>query len=121
MEPIWARSCKDAVSDLLRVMYDAQLKKMLAYIASAISSFAAQLSVFLLVVGRSLTLPTFPAVTLTVLLWLAQVYFAVAIVTKYHELMILENELGITRVHHSIYSTRPLFAKLSLICFSNSE
>jgi hypothetical protein len=93
-------------------MYDAQLKKMLAYIAAAISSFAAQLTMFLLVVGRSITLPVLPTVTLAILLWLAQCYFAVAVVTKYHELAILENELGITRIHRSIYPTRPLFAKL---------
>jgi len=97
---------------LLDLMYDAQLKKMLAYIAAAISSFGAQLTVFFFAVQRSATLPVLPTFVLAILLWLSQCYFAVAIVTKYHELMILENKLDITNMHAQTYPSRPVLAKM---------
>lgn len=95
------------------MMYDGQLKKMLAYVAAAITSFVAQLTVFYFAVGGNLVPHTIPALIVTTLLWLSQCYFSIAIVTKYHELKVLENKLGITDVRSLIYDpNRPRFGKL---------
>jgi hypothetical protein len=97
--------------NLLRLVYDAEVKKMLGYIASAISSFAAQLTMFMLVVGRSVRLPAIVGSVLAVALCLLECYFLMAIVTKYQNIVILENELGITQIHSRIYPMRSRFAK----------
>jgi hypothetical protein len=94
-------------------MYDGQLKKMLAYVGVSITSFVAQLTVFYLAVGRVLVPHTPVALIVTTLLWLSQCYFAVAVVTKYQELKILEQRLGITELRRRVYySNRPLFSRL---------
>jgi hypothetical protein len=94
-------------------MYDGQLKKMLAYVAAAITSFVAQLTVFYFVVGGNAVPHSVPAYVVATLLWLSQCYFSIAVVTKYHELKILEHELGITDIRGRIYySNRPRFSKL---------
>jgi hypothetical protein len=94
-------------------MYDAQLKKMLAYVGAAIASFVAQLTVFYLAVGRVLVAHPTPGLFVTSLLWLSQCYFAVAVVTKYQELKMLEHKLGITETRRRVYYPhRPLFGKL---------
>ena len=102
--------------NLFKLMYDAQLKKMLAYIGLGISSFIPQLTIFFFVVGKVANIPseaTFPIVLLTFGFWLAEIFFSIAIVTKYHELMIMENKLNITLVHRDVfYRIRPIVAKL---------
>lgn len=102
--------------NLFKIMYDAQLKKMLAYIGLGISSFIPQLTIFFFVVGKVAKIPseaTFPIVLLAFGFWLAEIFFSIAIVTKYHELMIMENKLNITLVHREIfYRIRPIVGKL---------
>jgi hypothetical protein len=83
--------------DHLRVVYDAQLKKMLAYIAIMLTSFAAQLALLFVAVGRSAWSPNISVSNFKILafvLWLSQLCLVLAIATKFQELVILENELG---------------------------
>jgi hypothetical protein len=99
--------------ELLRIMYDAQLKKMLAYVGASITSFVAQLTVFYLAVGKVLAPHTPVAIIVATLLWLSESYFAVAVVTKYQELKALEQALGIAELRRRIYyPNRPRFSRL---------
>jgi len=99
--------------ELLRIMYDAQLKKMLAYVGAAIASFVAQLTTLYLTITRALVTHTLPALIVTTLLWLSQCYFAIAVVTKYQELKALESKLGIPEMRHRIYyDHRPYVGKI---------
>ena len=94
-------------------MYDGQLKKMFAYVTAAIASFVAQLTVFYFATGGNAVPHIAPAITVTTLLWFSQCYFSIAVVTKYHELKVLERELGITDVRGRIYyPNRPRVGKL---------
>jgi len=94
-------------------MYDAQLKKMLAYIGAAIASFVAQLTMLYLAVGKILAAHTIPALLVATVLWLSQCYFAVAVATKYQELKSLEHKLGIPEMRRRVYyDHRPLFGKI---------
>ena len=94
-------------------MYDAQLKKMLAYVGAAITSFVAQLTVLYLSVISVIVAHIVPALIVTTLLWLSQCYFAVAVVTKYQELKALEHKLGITEMRRRVYyDQRPFVGKV---------
>jgi hypothetical protein len=100
-------------NELLKLMYDGQLKKMLAYVAVAITTFGAQLVLFYSVIGGIPSNHIAPAILVATVLWLSQCYFAVAVVAKYHELKILENRLGITKIRGRIYyPNRPRFGRL---------
>lgn len=90
----------------LMFFYDAQLKKMLAYIASALTSFGAQVATFYFVGGRGLSPSSVPGVfVLSSLLWLSQIFLVLAIVTKFQELVVLDMRLGIS----SFYGLRHRF------------
>lgn len=84
----------------MRVAYDAQLKKMLAYIAADISSLLIQFQIFLSLVTRHPWERLSPVQALSLGAWIIGSWFVgvlvtVAIVTKFHELVFLESELGV--------------------------
>lgn len=98
---------------LLRETYEAQLKKMLAYVTVSITSFIAQFTVFYLAVVGTLSPHKYPALILPSAFWLSQCYFAVAIITKYQELKTLEWKLGISKMRNYVYYPyRPRFGKI---------
>lgn len=92
-------------------MYDAQLKKMLAYIAVAISSFVAQLALFYFVTTAASRFPDNLTLILTTALLASQWYFVIATFTKFQELIILENELGIRKMYDVMRQYRYSFAR----------
>lgn len=100
--------------DQLRVIYDAQLKKMLAYIAVAITSFLAELTTFLSALGQnhmtSTALFVGPFLLLGLafagLLWCFQCYLGIAIVAKFQEIVILERKLGTKQFFDDIKEDR---------------
>ncbi|MGA3193183.1 MAG: hypothetical protein ABSD73_11855 [Candidatus Bathyarchaeia archaeon] len=98
--------------DLLKLTYDAEVKKMLGYVASEISSFAAQLAIFVVVtINRPVSLPPILVLMLALALGFLECYLFVAISTKYQNLVILENRLHITEIHRDIYPMRSWYAK----------
>jgi hypothetical protein len=98
--------------DLLKLAYDAEVKKMLGYVASEISSFAAQLAMFLVVTNsRPVSLPPVLVLVLALALGFLECYLFMAISTKYQNLVILENKLHITEIHRDIYSMRSWYAR----------
>ena len=99
----------------LRVVYDAQLKKMLGYIAVMLTSFGAQLALFFVVLGRSASAPSIPVSyfgILAVILWGSQFCLVIAIATKFQELIILENELSIRRTYDHMMEYKFSLARL---------
>lgn len=104
----------------LRLIYDGQLKKMLAYIAVEITSFAAQLTTFIFLLGQNhaISNPWFadPFLMLGLpwagLLWFSQCYLAVSIVAKFQEIVVLERKLGITHFYSGIREDRFYFARV---------
>jgi hypothetical protein len=99
----------------LRVVYDAQLKKMLAYIAVMITSFGAQLALLFVAVGRGASLLSIPVSYLEILaalLWGSQFCLVIAIATKFQELIILENELRIRRTYDQMMEYKFSLARL---------
>jgi hypothetical protein len=98
--------------DLLRIMYDAQLKKMLAYVSASITSFVGQLTMLYLAAGNFLISHVGAELFITFAFWASQCFFAVAISTKYQELKTLEMKLGISQLRKSVYyPNRPFFAR----------
>jgi len=97
--------------DELRIFYDGQLKKILAYLAAAISSFLAELTIFSFVVEHPIVDLLFLPLLGIGFLWIFQCFLAISIVAKFQELVILERELGIRRFYRSIKTSRFFFAK----------
>ena len=98
---------------LLRLIYDGQLKKMLAYIAAAITTFVPQFGILFFVVGKAMTAAAVAAlVSLEILLWFGDFVLVIAIVTKFQELVILERRLGIIEFYSAIRRQRFVYARL---------
>jgi hypothetical protein len=107
-----------------QVVYDGQLKKMLAYVAIAISCFVMQLQVFFFVSDAGshthsmLSLPAIGTISvgllilaLAFLLLVPQVYLAISIIGKFQELIILERKLDIIGFYDEIIGSRFFLAK----------
>jgi len=100
--------------DQLRLIYDGQLKKMLAYIAVEITSFAAQLTTLIFLLGQkhAISDPWFTDPFLMFglpwagLLWFSQCYLLISIVAKFQEIVVLEKRLGITQFYSGIREDR---------------
>jgi hypothetical protein len=103
-------------ADALRATYDAQLKKMLAYIAAEISSLLMQFQIFLNLAGRHPWERLSPIQVSfleawMVALWVVGIAVSVAIVAKFHELVFLESKLGVWRFYHEFRSKRSHIAE----------
>lgn len=102
--------------ELFRLIYDAQVKKMLAYIGLGISSFIPQMQIFFFILGniRVIDLGTSLLIFLLALgFYGAQIFSIIAIVTKYQEIKVMEDKLRITIVHDKIfYRIRPIVTKV---------
>ena len=100
--------------DQLRVIYDGQLKKMLAYIAVGITSFLAELTTVISLLGQnhttSIALFVGPFLLLGIvpagLLWFFQCYLTIAILAKFQEIVILERKLGTKQFFDQIKEER---------------
>jgi hypothetical protein len=90
---------------VLELLYDAQLKKMLAYVAIGITSFGAQLAILLQNgwVGSSVH---WVIVVLSVMLCFAQMFEIVSIVAKFEELVRLEGILQISSLYPQLHMSR---------------
>jgi len=97
---------REIVDGDLRVVHDAQLKKMLAYIASAITAFAAQLALFnFLHTGTMPPLMVQGVGVMSIMLYAAQVFLILAVVTKFEELVGLETKLGIASQYDPLHKS----------------
>lgn len=105
----------DVETSVLEMMYDAQLKKMLAYVGLGISSFIPQLQLFFFLLNR-------PEISILIARMLgflsffflvAQVFFVTAVTAKFHELMVMESKLGFDIMYKQVfYRTKPWIAKM---------
>jgi len=96
----------------LRLLYDADVKKMLAYVAGGISSFTLQMTLFYFVAGKTLTRPPELLGLLGLGLWIAVCYFVIMTGTKYITIRQLENELGLTELMWRLSSDWNRLSKL---------
>jgi hypothetical protein len=96
----------------LNLLYDADVKKMLAYVAGGISSFTMQMTLFYFVASKALSRPLALLGILGLLLWIAVCYFLIMTGTKYFTIKQLENELGITELMWSLSSDWNRLSKL---------
>jgi len=95
----WVVSMNTSSADM-NVTYDAQLKKMLAYIAADISSLLIQFQIFVSLVAKHPWewLSTVQALSLGAWIigsWVVGVAVTVAIIGKFHELVFLESKVGV--------------------------
>jgi len=89
----------------VKLLYDAQLKKMLAYIAIGITSFAAQLAILLQ--HEWVESPVhWVIVSLSVVLCFGQIFEVLPIVTKFEELVRLEGRLQISSQYPELHKSR---------------
>jgi len=92
--------------EVFKLVYDAQLKKMLAYIALLISVFIPQIQVLLSVRQG----PAALLIPLSLVLLVAQMYFSIAVITKFQEIMIMESKLNADFYKNVFYRMRPLIS-----------
>jgi hypothetical protein len=101
----------------LDAVYDAQLKKMLAYIAADISSILIQFQIFLSLIGRHPGEIMSTAQQVSFGVWIigsgvVGVAVTVAIIVKFHELVFLESKVGTWRFHDLFASKRSRTAEV---------
>lgn len=97
--------------DLLRIVYDAELKKLLAYIAAVISTVYFHFNLLIMILNKTLLYPFFSSL-LSFSLWVAGCYFFIMAGTKYFELKQLENKLGITELFWKLSTSWNIFSKI---------
>jgi hypothetical protein len=93
-------------------MYDAELKKMLAYVAGGLSSLTVQITLLYYVANRILSVTSIFLGLLGVVAWVAVSYFVIMTGTKYFSIKQLENELGITALMWRLYPDWNTLSKL---------
>ncbi len=96
----------------LRTLYDGQLKKLLAYIAIAVSSAYPNVNLFLDLGNRQITYSPLPATLLATASYAGMAYFSIGALTKYQEIALLESRMGLTEAYLWLYAQRPAFGRL---------
>lgn len=89
--------------EVFKVIYDAQLKKLLAYTIVFLAVFIPQLQ-FLM--NSSIYLLPF-----AIILFLAQIYFSLAVITKLQEIQLMESQLNKEFFNDVLLSNRPVISK----------
>lgn len=100
----------------MKLAYDAQLKKMLAYIAAEISSLLIQFQIYLGLVARHPWDRLYPVQAISLIAWIigswvVGVAVTVAIIGKFHELIFLESKVGVWGFYDLFASKRSHIAK----------
>jgi hypothetical protein len=89
--------------EVFKVIYDAQLKKLLAYTIIFLAVFIPQLQILM---NSNVYLLPFAFI-----LFLAQIYFSIAAITKFQEIQIMERQLNEEFFNQVLLNSRPVISR----------
>ncbi|MEM3826201.1 MAG: hypothetical protein QXZ08_01420 [Nitrososphaeria archaeon] len=95
----------------LEFIYDAELKKLLAYITATITTLYFHFNLLIQVSNKTIFPPIFSSI-FSFALWIAGCYFFIMATTKYIEIKQLECKLGITNIYEELSKNWNIFSKL---------